>query len=79
MSLPNFRKVRSSGYGIKLSEALKPRNDEHSYLTLHAALTLADLGRGGGGGLPGMRAHLGVQILSFSCSFQQIIRKIIDF
>ena len=26
-----------------------------------------------------MRALLGVQILSFSCSFQQIIRKIIGF
>ena len=30
-------------------------------------------------GVPGMRAPLGVQILSFSCSFQQNICKIIGF
>ena len=30
-------------------------------------------------GAPGTRTPLGVQILSFSCSFEQIIRKIIDF
>ena len=36
---------------------------------------MADLG----GGARDARPPLGVQILSISCSFQQIIRKIIDF
>ena len=65
-NFPNGQKGAPTYYWVKNSEKLR-QNEEN--------LPLADLG----GGARDARPPLGVQILSFSCSFQQIIRKIIDF